>query len=54
MLQVPPRKIRLATFPTPIHSWHPTGLPENVQMLIKRDDLSGMQLSGNKVGQSAD
>ena len=48
-LQVPPRKVRLATFPTPVHPWHPPGLPDSVKMLIKRDDLSGMQLSGNKV-----
>lgn len=28
----------------------PSLLPEGVELWVKRDDLSGMQLSGNKVG----
>ncbi|KAF3780682.1 putative D-cysteine desulfhydrase 1 [Nymphaea thermarum] len=35
--------------PTPIHKWHLPGLPKDTEVWIKRDDLSGMQLSGNKV-----
>ncbi len=35
--------------PTPVHPWRLPGLPPNVQVWIKRDDLTGMQLSGNKV-----
>lgn len=36
-------------FPTPIHKWNLPNLPEDTEVWIKRDDLSGMQLSGNKV-----
>jgi hypothetical protein len=36
--------------PTPLHEWRLPGLPEGVRLLVKRDDLTGMQLSGNKVG----
>jgi hypothetical protein len=28
----------------------PSLLPEGVELWVKRDDLTGMQLSGNKVG----
>ncbi|KAL0341661.1 UNVERIFIED_CONTAM: putative D-cysteine desulfhydrase 1, mitochondrial [Sesamum calycinum] len=35
--------------PTPIHKWNLPDLPKNTEVYIKRDDLSGMQLSGNKV-----
>ncbi|KAG2450414.1 hypothetical protein HYH02_004916 [Chlamydomonas schloesseri] len=45
----PSRRYRLGMLPTPIHEWRLPGLPEGVRVLIKRDDLSGMQLSGNKV-----
>ena len=39
----------LATLPTPVHAFKPAGTPEGVDLWIKRDDLTGMQLSGNKV-----
>ncbi|XP_047082625.1 putative D-cysteine desulfhydrase 1, mitochondrial [Lolium rigidum] len=39
----------LGQFPTPIHKWNLPNLPEGTEVWIKRDDLSGMQLSGNKV-----
>ena len=39
----------LAQLPTPIHRWNVAGLPKGCELWIKRDDLSGMQLSGNKV-----
>ncbi|KAL0039953.1 hypothetical protein WJX77_012639 [Trebouxia sp. C0004] len=45
----PKQRYALGIFPTPIHRWHPPGVPDGVEMYIKRDDLSGMQLSGNKV-----
>lgn len=48
-LQAPQERYALGIFPTPIHRWHPPGVPDGVEMWIKRDDLSGMQLSGNKV-----
>eukprot|EP01024_Parvocaulis_polyphysoides_P010996 TRINITY_DN1387_c0_g1_i2.p1 TRINITY_DN1387_c0_g1~~TRINITY_DN1387_c0_g1_i2.p1 ORF type:complete len:355 (-),score=26.95 TRINITY_DN1387_c0_g1_i2:879-1811(-) len=46
---VPSGKMTLGQLPTPIHKWHPPGFPPNLEMYIKREDLSGMQLSGNKV-----
>lgn len=46
---VPSHRISLGLLPTPIHRWHVSGLPEGVELYIKRDDLTGMQLSGNKV-----
>lgn len=47
--QLPTHRYRLGILPTPIHEWRLPGLPEGVRVLAKRDDLSGMQLSGNKV-----
>ncbi len=52
-LQAPKQRYALGIFPTPIHRWHPPGVPDGVEMFIKRDDLSGMQLSGNKVQHAA-
>lgn len=46
---VPEERFALGMLPTPIHKFSPPGVPEGVQLWIKRDDLSGMQLSGNKV-----
>ena len=51
--QVPARKMALGVFPTPVHTWQPPGVPPSVSMLVKRDDLTGMQLSGNKVRSAA-
>eukprot|EP00798_Chlamydomonas_sp_ICE-L_P019296 gene19296-25943_t len=47
--QAPKSRIRLGIFPTPVHRWELPGLPEGVEVFVKRDDLTGMQLSGNKV-----
>lgn len=44
----PSQKYSLGLLPTPIHPWHLPGTPRGVEMWIKRDDLTGMQLSGNK------
>ena len=41
--------MQLAQLPTPIHRWNPPGLPEDFELHIKRDDLTGSTLSGNKV-----
>ena len=49
LIQAPKQRYALGIFPTPLHRWHPPGVPEGVEIYIKRDDLSGMQLSGNKV-----
>ncbi|XP_047080075.1 putative D-cysteine desulfhydrase 1, mitochondrial [Lolium rigidum] len=45
----PSHTFSLGVFPTPIHKWNLPNLPEGTEVWIKRDDLSGMQLSGNKV-----
>ncbi|GFH18815.1 PALP domain-containing protein [Haematococcus lacustris] len=48
----PRLRVGLGLLPSPLHCWHlgPELLPEGVTMWIKRDDLTGMELSGNKVG----
>ncbi|KAM7479580.1 hypothetical protein LguiA_027793 [Lonicera macranthoides] len=46
---VPSHFFSLGHFPTPIHKWNLPNLPKDTQVWLKRDDLSGMQLSGNKV-----
>ncbi|XP_073100646.1 D-cysteine desulfhydrase 1, mitochondrial [Elaeis guineensis] len=46
---IPSHTFSLAHLPTPIHKWNLPNLPEDTEVWIKRDDLSGMQLSGNKV-----
>lgn len=46
---IPSQLFSLGHFPTPIHKWNLPNLPNNTQVWLKRDDLSGMQLSGNKV-----
>ncbi|KAK1390000.1 bifunctional D-cysteine desulfhydrase/1-aminocyclopropane-1-carboxylate deaminase, mitochondrial [Heracleum sosnowskyi] len=45
---IPSHTYSLGHFPTPIHRWNLPNLPNNTQVWLKRDDLSGMQLSGNK------
>ncbi|OMO69409.1 Tryptophan synthase beta subunit-like PLP-dependent enzymes superfamily [Corchorus capsularis] len=45
----PSHVFSLAHLPTPIHKWNLPNLPQNTEVYLKRDDLSGMQLSGNKV-----
>uniref|UniRef100_A0A7N1A8C4 Tryptophan synthase beta chain-like PALP domain-containing protein n=1 Tax=Kalanchoe fedtschenkoi TaxID=63787 RepID=A0A7N1A8C4_KALFE len=46
---LPTHFFSLGHLPTPIHQWNLPNLPRNTQLWLKRDDLSGMQLSGNKV-----
>ncbi|KEH21437.1 1-aminocyclopropane-1-carboxylate deaminase, putative [Medicago truncatula] len=46
---IPSHIVSLAHLPTPIHRWNLPNLPANTEVWLKRDDLSGMQLSGNKV-----
>ncbi|KAH3850846.1 hypothetical protein DPMN_093321 [Dreissena polymorpha] len=41
--------LKLTTLNTPIHRWSLPGVPEGFQVFIKRDDLTGTELSGNKV-----
>ena len=40
---------QLAQRNTPIHPWNISNLPEGFSLSIKRDDLTGSTLSGNKV-----
>ncbi|XP_077236249.1 D-cysteine desulfhydrase isoform X2 [Tasmannia lanceolata] len=46
---IPSHTYSLGHLPTPIHKWNLPGLPKDTEVWIKRDDVSGMQLSGNKV-----
>eukprot|EP00850_Spirogloea_muscicola_P012575 SM000082S22817 [mRNA] locus=s82:150213:153369:+ [translate_table: standard] len=46
---VPEEIVSLAHLPTPIHRWDLPGLPLGTEVWLKRDDMTGMQLSGNKV-----
>ncbi|GAB2250011.1 hypothetical protein Droror1_Dr00013370 [Drosera rotundifolia] len=46
---IPSHIVSLGHLPTPIHRWELPNLPRGTEVWLKRDDLSGMQLSGNKV-----
>lgn len=48
-MQKPSETVGLAMTPTPVHKWPLPGLPEGMSVHIKRDDMTGMQMSGNKV-----
>ena len=41
--------LQLAVHHTPIHPWKLPGLPKSFQLSVKRDDMTGSTLSGNKV-----
>jgi D-cysteine desulfhydrase family pyridoxal phosphate-dependent enzyme len=45
---IPEKRIRLAQLPTPIQAWKPLCIPPHIELWIKRDDRSGIELSGNK------
>ena len=49
MAHPPASRVVLAHTPTPLHAWRPPGAPANVTLLLKRDDMTGAELSGNKV-----
>ncbi|KAB1671004.1 hypothetical protein [Gossypium barbadense] len=44
-----PSHVSSPIFQNPIHKWNLPNLPQNTEVWLKREDLSGMQLSGNKV-----
>ena len=48
----PATRVVLAHTPTPLHAWRPPGVPADVTLLLKRDDMTGAELSGNKVRQA--
>ncbi|XP_071838355.1 uncharacterized protein [Apostichopus japonicus] len=45
---IPAMKLKLSNYNTPIHRWYLPGIPEDFEVYIKRDDLTGCSLSGNK------
>lgn len=45
----PTHYVKLSNLNTPIHRWNLPGLPNGYDVFIKRDDLTGAELSGNKV-----
>ncbi|XP_064638587.1 uncharacterized protein LOC135494484 [Lineus longissimus] len=47
--RIPKNFVELAKHDSPIHEWRPPGVPDDVQLYIKRDDMTGSTLSGNKV-----
>ena len=47
-LALPERRLALANLPTPLEPWSPPGIPEGIDLWIKRDDCTGSTLSGNK------
>ena len=47
--RIPKKKLSLARTPTPIQRWHLPRLPDGVRVYIKRDDLTGLEFSGNKI-----
>jgi hypothetical protein len=40
---------QLAIRNTPIHAWRLPGIPEGFKVFLKRDDMTGSVLGGNKV-----
>ncbi|XP_046543189.1 bifunctional D-cysteine desulfhydrase/1-aminocyclopropane-1-carboxylate deaminase, mitochondrial-like [Haliotis rubra] len=46
---IPKFRVQLAQPNTPIHKWNIPGAPERFSIHIKRDDMTGGTLSGNKV-----
>ncbi|XP_072049278.1 uncharacterized protein [Amphiura filiformis] len=45
---VPKYKVQLANANTPIQRWYLPGIPDGVEVYIKRDDMLGCELTGNK------
>ncbi|XP_069114459.1 uncharacterized protein [Argopecten irradians] len=45
----PTHRLKLANERTPIHRWELSGIPAGFELSIKRDDMTGCLLSGNKV-----
>ena len=45
----PKHRLKLAMLPTPIIKWNLPGLRNNIELSIKRDDMTGCTLSGNKI-----
>ena len=41
--------VQLALRPTPIHRWNLPGVPSGYEVWVKRDDMAGSVLGGNKI-----
>ncbi|KAI8490680.1 hypothetical protein Bbelb_314730 [Branchiostoma belcheri] len=46
---IPQCRVQLGMCSTPIHRWEVPGLPDDLELFIKREDMTGCALSGNKV-----
>ncbi|CAH3166701.1 unnamed protein product, partial [Pocillopora meandrina] len=46
---IPRYYVKLAQHDTPTHQWNLPTLPKEFSLFIKRDDMTGSTLSGNKV-----
>lgn len=46
---VPKYRIQLANVNTPIQRWYLPGIPDGFEVYIKRDDMLGCELTGNKI-----
>ncbi|XP_050416815.2 uncharacterized protein LOC126830470 [Patella vulgata] len=46
---IPKYRMKLTHENTPIHTWNLPGVPDEFKIFIKRDDMTGSTLSGNKV-----
>ena len=46
--------VQIAQIPTAIHKWNLPGVAGGFEVSIKRDDITGAALSGNKVNRAAD
>lgn len=46
---IPKSRVKLSMTPTPIHPWRLAGVPEGFEVSVKREDLAGSTLTGNKV-----
>ncbi len=46
---IPAERLSLAQLPTPMHPWDAPGIPEGVELWVKRDDRTGVTVSGNKI-----
>ena len=49
LLFIPKHRLKLAMLPTPITKWNLPGIKSNMEVFIKRDDMTGCSLSGNKI-----
>ncbi|CAK8697821.1 unnamed protein product [Clavelina lepadiformis] len=45
---IPRKRIKLAMLPTPVQKWNIKGIPDGIEVFVKRDDMTGSTLS-NKV-----